>query len=72
MQLCLACARQESDMGKTECRCGGALWVPTHVAGLFGCRDLDLAARLIRSGLKPWDKVASVDFSASGRMSQKY
>lgn len=57
MQVCLNCAREEYDHKLTECRiCGGGLWVPTHVGGEFGNRDIEEAKRLILAGQKPWTK----------------
>lgn len=56
MQICLKCAREESDMKKTVCQCGGTLWLPMYVGAKYGNRDFDEAARLIRKGQKPWEK----------------
>jgi len=44
-------------MKKTTCYCGGTLWLPAYVAGIHGCRDLDLAIKLIKAGLCPWKPI---------------
>lgn len=56
MQICLKCAREEYRMEKSQCDCGGTLWIPRHVGGKQGNTDMDEAARLIRNGRKPWEK----------------
>jgi hypothetical protein len=56
VQICLNCARQEYQMGKAQCDCGGTLWIPRNVGGKQGNTDLDEATRLIRKGKKPWEK----------------
>ena len=57
VQVCLKCARQESDRSRSECKsCGGTLWFPQNVAGKLGNVDLDEAIRLIRQGKTPWNK----------------
>lgn len=56
MQICLKCGRQEYRMEKTECDCGGTLWIPKNVGGKPGNTDINEAGRLILAGKKPWDK----------------
>lgn len=56
-QVCLTCARLESDTKKTECSaCRGTLWKSQSVAGIIGCRDMDIAVAFIRAGLPPWKR----------------
>jgi hypothetical protein len=56
IQVCLKCARQESDRHRSTCQCGGTLWHPQNVGGKPGNTDLDEAIRLIRAGKTPWQK----------------
>jgi len=56
IQICLKCARQEYDTKLTTCKsCGGTLWFPQNVGGKLGNNNIDEAARIIKSGKKPWE-----------------